>query len=178
MEAAKKLSVARPLPPPRSLAHELITRLTADITSGNIPPGARLPTEQELIAATGVSRTVVREAVAALRAEGLVVTRQGVGAFVPENARRPFRVDFGRLSSIREVLEVMELRTGIEIEAGKYFPAAAHAPQLSSGEPHGSLSQPSEIFGYHVRIFGSRNAVARSSLWRCSDSSLPSPRSH
>ena len=92
MEATKKLSVGRPLPPPRSLAHELITRLTADITSGNIPPGARLPTEQELIAATGVSRTVVREAVAALRAEGLVVTRQGVGAFVPENARRPFRV--------------------------------------------------------------------------------------
>jgi GntR family transcriptional regulator, transcriptional repressor for pyruvate dehydrogenase complex len=117
MEATKKLSVARPLPPPRSLAHELIARLTADIPSGNIRPGARLPTEQELIAATGVSRTVVREAVAALRAEGLVVTRQGVGAFVPENARRPFRVDFNHLSSMREVLEVMELRTGVEIEA-------------------------------------------------------------
>ena len=40
------------------------------------------PTEQEMIAATGVSRTVVREAVAHLRAEGLVITRQGVGAFV------------------------------------------------------------------------------------------------
>jgi len=115
--AVKKLSVARPLPPPRSLAHELIARLTADITSGKIAPGGQLPTEQELIAATGVSRTVVREAVAALRAEGLVVTRQGVGAFVPENARRPFRVDFDRLSSLREVLAVMELRTGIEVEA-------------------------------------------------------------
>src|SRR5262245_58389630 len=117
MEAAKKLSVARPLSPSRSLAHELVARLTADITSGNIRPGARLPTEQELIAATGVSRTVVREAVAALRAEGLVVTRQGVGAFVPENARRPFRVDFNLSSSMREVLEVMELRSAIEIEA-------------------------------------------------------------
>src|SRR5919201_2186206 len=117
MEATKKLSVARPLPPPRSLAHELIARLTADITSGNIRPGARLPTEQELIAATGVSRTVVREAVAALRAEGLVVTRQGVGAFVPENARRPLRIDVDPLSPLRAVLDVMELRTGIEIEA-------------------------------------------------------------
>ena len=47
---------------------------------------SQLPTEQELIAATGVSRTVVREAVAALRAEGLVITRQGVGAFVAEIA--------------------------------------------------------------------------------------------
>src|SRR3954471_8706049 len=94
---------------PRSLTAELVTRLAADITSGKIPPGSQLPTEQELIAATGVSRTVVREAVAALRAEGLVVTRQGVGAFVPANARRSFRVDLDQLSSLRDVLDVMEL---------------------------------------------------------------------
>jgi DNA-binding FadR family transcriptional regulator len=115
--AAKSLSASRPLSPPRSLTEELVARLTADIIGGKLPPGSRLPTEQEMIAATGVSRTVVREAVAALRAEGLVVTRQGVGAFVPENARRPFRVDFDALSSLHEVLNVMELRTGIEIEA-------------------------------------------------------------
>src|SRR6185369_9123780 len=128
--AAKKLSAGRPLPAPKSLAHELITRLTADITSGNIPPGARLPTEQELIAATGVSRTVVREAVAALRAEGLVVTRQGVGAFVPENARRPFRVDLHQLSSLSDVLDVMELRTGIEIETAGLAAERASPAQL------------------------------------------------
>jgi GntR family transcriptional regulator, transcriptional repressor for pyruvate dehydrogenase complex len=115
--AVKKLSVARPLSPSRSLSHELIARLSADITSGKIAPGAQLPTEQELIAATGVSRTVVREAVAALRAEGLVITRQGAGAFVPENARRSFRVDFDQLSSLHDVLAIMELRTGIEVEA-------------------------------------------------------------
>lgn len=111
------LSVTRPLSAPRSLTGELVARLTDDITSGKIPPGSRLPTEQELIAATGVSRTVVREAVAALRADGLVITRQGVGAFVPENARRPLRIDFDQLSPLRAVLDVMELRTGIEIEA-------------------------------------------------------------
>ena len=94
-----------------------MTRLTADITTGKLGPGSQLPTEQELIAATGVSRTVVREAVAALRAEGLVVTRQGIGAFVAEHARRPFRIEFDELRTLREVLEVMELRTGIEIEA-------------------------------------------------------------
>jgi len=111
------LSTARPLPPPRSLTSELVARLTDDITSGKLPPGSRLPTEQELIAATGVSRTVVREAVAALRAEGLVATRQGVGAFVPENARRPLRIEVDPLAPLRAVLHVMELRTGIEIEA-------------------------------------------------------------
>lgn len=115
--SAGKLSVFRPLPAPRSLAHALIERVTADITSGKLAPGARLPTEQEMISATGVSRTVVREAVAALRAEGLVRTRQGVGAFVAENARRPFRIELNELRTLREVLQVMELRTGIEIEA-------------------------------------------------------------
>jgi len=112
-----QLSLLRPLSAPRSLAHELSERLTADITSGRLPAGARLPTEQELVAAIGVSRTVVREAVAALRAEGLVVTRQGVGAFVADDAKRPFRISPSELSSLHEVIEVMELRTGIEIEA-------------------------------------------------------------
>jgi hypothetical protein len=59
------LSVTQPLTAPRSLTGELVARLTDDITSGKIPPGSRLPTEQELIAAPRVSRTVVREAVAA-----------------------------------------------------------------------------------------------------------------
>jgi GntR family transcriptional regulator, transcriptional repressor for pyruvate dehydrogenase complex len=122
--------MTRPLSAPRSLTGELVTRLTDDITSGKIPPGSRLPTELELIAATGVSRTVVREAVAALRADGLVVTRQGVGAFVPENARRPLRIDFDRLSPLRAVLEVMELRTGIEIEAAGLAAERASTSQI------------------------------------------------
>jgi len=124
------LSVTQPLAAPRSLTGELVARLTDDITSGKIPPGSRLPTEQELIAATGVSRTVVREAVAALRADGLVVTRQGVGAFVPENARRPLRIDVDPLSPLRAVLDVMELRTGIEIEAAGLAAERGSAPQI------------------------------------------------
>src|SRR5215213_2345818 len=112
-----RLGALGPLPAPRSLTHALIERLTFEIVSGKLPAGARLPTELQLIAATGVSRTVVREAVAALRAEGLVVTRQGVGAFVAASPRRPFRIHAGELRSLREVIEVMELRTGIEIEA-------------------------------------------------------------
>jgi DNA-binding FadR family transcriptional regulator len=113
----KNLALLQPLDAPRRLTAELVARLTADITSGKLPPGARLPTEQEMIAATGVSRTVIREAVAALRADRLVVTRQGVGAFVAERVRRPFRVEFDENSPLRDVLNVMELRTGVEIEA-------------------------------------------------------------
>src|SRR5271168_1745285 len=119
-----------PLPAQRSLSHALIERLTPDITSGRLAPGSRLPTEQEMIATTGVSRTVVREAVAALRAEGLVVTRQGVGAFVAAAPRRPFRIEGGELHSLREVIEVMELRTGVEIEAAGLAAERASATGL------------------------------------------------
>jgi DNA-binding FadR family transcriptional regulator len=113
----KNLALLKPLTAPRRLTAELVERLTADIVSGKLLPGSQLPTEQEMISATGVSRTVVREAVAALKADRLVVTRQGVGAFVAAQVRRPFRVDFDANSPLREVLNVMELRTGVEIEA-------------------------------------------------------------
>src|SRR5262245_23157953 len=123
-------SALGPLAAPRSLSHALIERITAQITAGELKPGAQLPTEQELIAATGVSRTVVREAVAALRAEGLVVTRQGVGAFVADTPRRPFRIDGGALQSLHDVIAVMELRTGVEVEAAGLAAERATAAQL------------------------------------------------
>jgi GntR family transcriptional regulator, transcriptional repressor for pyruvate dehydrogenase complex len=115
--APKNLQLLQPLDAPRGLTAELVARLTGDIMSGKFPPGSRLPTEQEIIAATGVSRTVVREAVAGLKADRLVVTRQGAGTFVADHVRRPFRVDFDERTPLREVLNVMELRTGVEVEA-------------------------------------------------------------
>src|ERR1700730_14608457 len=123
-------SVSQPLPTPRSLTGELVARLTDDITSGKIPPGSRLPTEQELIAATGAIRTFVLAAGAALRADGLVVTRQGVGAFVPENARAPRAIDVDPRSPLRAVLDVMELRTGMEIEAAGLAADRGSASQI------------------------------------------------
>jgi GntR family transcriptional repressor for pyruvate dehydrogenase complex len=106
------------LTPPTNLTGELVRRLAAEIEGGKLPPGARLPTEHEMMAATGVSRTVVREAISALRAQGLITTRQGAGAFVSADAqRRPFRIDPAELGSLIDVLRVMELRLGIEVEA-------------------------------------------------------------
>jgi DNA-binding FadR family transcriptional regulator len=115
---ADKHALMRPLRPARNLTEEAVARIAEEIRKGRLAPGARLPTEQELMKAMGVSRTVVREAVAALRADGLVTTRQGSGAFVAADASRvPFRIDPDGLSSIGDVLEVMELRLAVEIEA-------------------------------------------------------------
>jgi GntR family transcriptional regulator, transcriptional repressor for pyruvate dehydrogenase complex len=116
--SADKRTLLRPLPPQRNLAGEVVKRIADAVRGGWLEPGARLPTEKELMAAFGVSRTVVREAVAALRAEGLVTTRQGSGAYVAADASRvPFRIDPEGLSSIEDVLEVMELRLAVEVEA-------------------------------------------------------------
>jgi GntR family transcriptional repressor for pyruvate dehydrogenase complex len=105
----------RPLASDRKLSRELFEQLADEIKSGRLAPGERLPTEHAMTRAARVSRTVVREAVAALRAEGLVVTRQGVGAFVSaEPQRAPFRIDLNKLD---DVLNVMELRLGVEVES-------------------------------------------------------------
>ena len=110
-----------PLAQAPNLTSGLVERLTFEIESGKLAPGSRLPTEQALINATGVSRTVVREAISALRANGLVITRQGVGAFVsPDAQNRPFRIHADELRSINEVLKVFELRISIETEAAGF----------------------------------------------------------
>src|SRR6185369_2184063 len=50
--------------------------------------------------------------------DGLVVTRQGLGAFVaPDVQRRPFRIDPEELRSGTDVAHILELRTSLEIEA-------------------------------------------------------------
>ncbi len=57
-------------------------------------------------------------------------TRQGAGAFVAtEIGRRPFRLAIGGLPSIREVLDVMELRQSVEVEAA-WLAAARGIPAL------------------------------------------------
>ena len=124
-------AILAPLGPPKNRTAEVVDRLAAEIGGGRLKPGARLPTEQEMMAALGVSRTVVREAVAALRAQGLVMTRQGLGAFVASDPqRRPFQIDPEGLQSIEAVIDLMELRMSVEIETAGIAAERAAAKQV------------------------------------------------
>ena len=101
-----------------TLTERLVEQLTDDIDSGRLSPGQRLPTETQLIDRFQVSRTVVREAVARLRASGLVESQQGRGTFVltrPSQSRFEFATAVPQ--SLSELVEVIEFRIGIETEA-------------------------------------------------------------
>lgn len=115
---AKQRNAIAPLAPTVSRRSQVFDLLSNEIRSGGYEPGHRLPTEQELIVRFGVSRTVIREAFASLKAEGLVVTRQGSGAFVAENPLgRPFRIAPDEMNSLPQVLHVLHLRLAVEVEA-------------------------------------------------------------
>ncbi len=108
----------RQLRPVPSLAGALAAQLTGEIQAGRLQAGDRLPTEHQMKDAFGVSRTVVREAIAALKADGLVTSRQGSGVFVAQDARhRTFRINPDRLTTNADLVQVMELRLCIELEA-------------------------------------------------------------
>lgn len=54
-----------------------MARISREIVAGSLPAGALIPSEPELVAAYGVSKTVVRETVQALAALGLVRVQHG-----------------------------------------------------------------------------------------------------
>jgi GntR family transcriptional repressor for pyruvate dehydrogenase complex len=102
----------------KSLAAQVTQGLRQKISAGEYSPGGRIPPEYELCAIFGVSRTVVREAVAALRADGLLASRQGSGVFVTElSADRPFQLDLAFAGTVREIINILALRTSVEVEA-------------------------------------------------------------
>ncbi|MGK9166283.1 FadR family transcriptional regulator [Inquilinus limosus] len=122
------------------LAVAVVEALRDRIVNGVLPVGAKLPTEQRLIDEFNVSRTVVREAIAELRAKGLVEPRQGVGVFVTPAAEPAPGLLSGDFTRLSEVLELLEFRMGVEIEA-----AGLAALRRSSG-------QEAEILLAHERM--------------------------
>jgi GntR family transcriptional regulator, transcriptional repressor for pyruvate dehydrogenase complex len=85
--------------------------LRAQITSGRLRPGDRLPAEPQLCAQSGVSRSTVREALRLLASQNLIVTVRGVtgGSFVAE-------------PSPARVADALSLGVGLLVSAGHLEP--------------------------------------------------------
>ena len=103
---------------PRRLPDEVADRLAQAIRAGRLQPGDRLPPEQSLALEFGVARSVVREAISQLRYDGLIEARQGVGAFVTDaDQRRVFRIGPACFAKRKELMKLLQLRTGVCAEA-------------------------------------------------------------
>src|SRR4029079_18418935 len=124
------------------LSDRLAARLGGQIDAGALRPGDRLPTEQRLAEAHGVSRTVVREAVHQLRSRGLVRSRQGSGVYVTAApSGEAFTLDLALIDSIDDVLRVREVRRALEAETA----ASAQCAERSRRNPR--LAPPSAQAG-------------------------------
>lgn len=125
-QAPARLAVER-------LSDRLAALLRTQVESGALRPGDRLPTEQQLAQAHGVSRTVVREAVHQLKSGGLLLSRQGSGVYVstaPRNHALSF--DPGVLESIDSVVQVREVRRALEGETAALAATRATAAQVAA----------------------------------------------
>ena len=103
------------MPPMKTRPQHVVAGLKDKILRGELAPGAKLPSEAELIEEYAVSRTVVREAVSRLQAEGLVETFQGRGSFVlavPEPSS--FTLETSAIRSHHDVLAMVDFRIGVE----------------------------------------------------------------
>jgi GntR family transcriptional repressor for pyruvate dehydrogenase complex len=103
-----------------SLSRQVADQLEAMILDGRIGIGEKLPTENALCGQFGVSRTVVREAVAKIKSLGLVETRRGIGSTVIRNAPadKPFYQSIDP-TEVQDILHVLEFRMAIEESAAE-----------------------------------------------------------
>ncbi|HYG91275.1 MAG TPA: GntR family transcriptional regulator [Azospirillum sp.] len=99
MTGAVRQTTVAPTEGPRF--QEILAALRADIVSGRIGLGERLPTEQELCLRFRASRYTVREALRRLQALGLIVRRQGSGSVVA--ATQPDGRFHNSISSLAEI---------------------------------------------------------------------------
>ena len=119
-------TLARP-----SISEQVSNRILAMIKSGNLKAGDKLPTEQQMCLAFGISRPPLREALKALTLMGILESRQGgrymVTDLSPTRLVTPFNV---LLSVADDDLEVQfEARAVVELELVRFCVERANDEQ-------------------------------------------------
>ena len=98
--------------PSGTLYERILLVLVEQIRSGQLPVGAKLPTEAELTEQYGVSRTTARRALDELRRRGLVERQAGRGTFVTNPRLQP---DEAFLTSFTDEIERLGHRPGVQV---------------------------------------------------------------
>ncbi|ADH68010.1 FadR/GntR family transcriptional regulator [Nocardiopsis dassonvillei] len=108
-------------------------RIKAMIADGRVGPGERLPTERDLSAQLGVSRSSMREAIRSLTTLGVLESRHGAGVYVtalrPADLLETFSV-LAEVSQGHTLLEVLQVRRMLEPAATALAAARASDEDL------------------------------------------------
>lgn len=131
-------------PIPRSPLYERVAeRLREFIDVQRLEPGDRLMSERELAEQLGVSRTSVRQALTALRVQGLVEIRHGEGVYLLRSPRDliPSLASEIVASEIDHPM-IWEVREGIEVQAARL--AAARRTDSDIAEMRAALAEMEE----------------------------------
>ncbi len=117
----------------RPLYQQLAATLRAEINSGDLAPGDRVPTEAELSERYSTSRNTVRLALNLLRNEGLLTSQQGRGTFVRTNPPVRYHASLTGLRSKR--LEAQRQREPSDSRSRSRARPPARTAPLTSSQP-------------------------------------------
>jgi DNA-binding FadR family transcriptional regulator len=143
--------------------------ISREIAQGRLKPGDKLPTEQILATTFGVSRNVVREAIAKLRSEGRVWSQQGRGAFVAASTNATvLSIDHDALQSGDAFAGLFELRGILETQAAALAASRRSKQDLAkmrealssmTASPYGSVQWLKKDLEFHIAVAkATRNA--------------------
>src|SRR3954471_10285869 len=121
-----------------TVTNEAVTRIKGMIATGELPPGSRLPSQDDLAYQLGLSRSALREAVRSLTTMNILVSRQGDGTYVsslrPPLLLQPLAFAADILPD-DAVVHLLDLRVALEPHA-----AALAAARINDGEVHALAS--------------------------------------
>lgn len=105
----------------KKIYEEVTDALVEMIKKGELQPGDRLDSVEQLAQNFDVSRSAVREALSGMRAMGLIVMRQGEGTFVTKFDASNFTlpINTGLLMKKEDIREIYEVRKILEVGAAK-----------------------------------------------------------
>jgi len=129
---AKELDRGSTLP----LYHQVKQILLAQVRAEDLAPGARVPGDNELCRSLGVSRSVVRQALAELETEGVVVRVKGRGTYVARPRTTEHLV--ARLTGLHEEMSARGVSVTSTVRRQEVVPAddvVAAALELEVGAP-------------------------------------------
>ncbi len=118
---------------PSGMPDRIYGALLGQILDGIYPQGSRLPSEHQLADAFQTSRPTVREALARLRADGIIQTRHGSGTTVAHRPDPDVR-RFAPLETLSDIRRCYDFR--IVAEAGAAALAATDAGEMEREGVH------------------------------------------